>query len=87
MGLHFHGHGVRRYKDQGKEELLNAQSKVDPVDKLYADLERHILKEEAKQYATDAQRHLSHATEHFKQALRDYKEYAKKKVEGVKVCP
>lgn len=82
MGLHFHGHAVRRYKDQGKEELLNAQSGIDPVDKLHKDIELHILKEDAKQHATDAQRHLSHAAEHFRKALHDYKEACKLKVSG-----
>lgn len=73
MGLHFHGHRARTYKEQGREEVRTEHAAQDPFDALRAELDRHVLTEESEKTATDAQRKLSHAAVHMKQAIYDYR--------------
>jgi len=80
MGLHFHAHKVRTYKEQGKEEQANAQASVNPLDKLIADVEKHVLNVEAGVPMKEAKQRLDREARQFIAALRAYKELLNKPI-------
>lgn len=84
MGLHFHNHRARTYKEQGREEVrnqVNAQAvAANPLDKLIEDIQTHVLKVQAGVPLLEAKARLDREAKQFIAAIRNYKELFNKPI-------
>jgi len=84
MGLHFHGHGVKHYKSQERNEVMdriNAQANaVNPLDKLISDVEANVLKVKAGVPMIQAKERLDREARQFVAAIKNYRELFNKPI-------
>lgn len=83
MGLHFHNHRARTYKEQGREEVrnqVNAEAVASPLDQLIEDIQTHVLKVQAGVPLLEAKARLDREARQFIAAIRNYKELFNKPV-------